>query len=639
MTPPTMANADARKVTAGASLNATTGDQSSIPAVRSPERTNVPRRHATAAYVGVVALLLLATLASIVGGPVLGDHEALVALCSRQMRMSGDWIVPRFLDVAFVRKPPLPYWAVAATSYICPADPVTGHPVTDGAARLPSALAAIGTVLLIWRLGSAMFSRRTGLVAATIATSSLFIMLYAANATAEMLLTFTCTWAYFHFWFGTQRHHPHRGWHMLMFYVALGVGMLAKGPAPIALVAIPLAIWWYFERPLRVLARCRFQGIRRAIVCFVRHLVPKSIAVLTRLWFLPGVLIFAALFVPWLFAVAQREPHAWYIWNWQYLQRAQGDYEDTAVRGAFYYLPMAIGFLGPWLFMVFEGIAAPWMRRYSHLRRGLFYAGLWGVLGIAVMSAMAFKKPYYIGPAMPGLMLLCAVVADRVFPYLPSAQSRPWRIWVLGVVLAAGGIVAGMLWLRSHVPSSWGALTTLGIVGAIVLAIAGAVFIRGRGWLAFGLTAVASVGVFQFAWHSFDDVFSNVHKIAALDSALDEHGVPADGRVVWADQRPDARLAFYFDRRNEHLVTPAAIVQRMVDRTGGEKVLEHMAIERASKLLNSPERVYLVMDIERYEMARRYIPEAGHVIATIDADRHSRKKDWVIVSNGPRHLQ
>lgn len=624
-----------QNVSADASPHTTKNER--LPEICVPDEnlTCSPARISTAVYTGVVGLLLVGTLAAVLGGPVLGDHEALVALCARQMRISGDWIVPRFLETAFIRKPPLPYWLVAATSYIWPANSVTGQVVTAGAARLPSALAALGTVLLTWRLGTTMFGRRVGLIAAVIGTSSLFIMLYAANATAEMLLTFTCTWAFFHFWFASQRHHPHRVWHVLMFYVALGVGMLAKGPAPIAMVAIPLAFWWYFERPLRVLARCRGRGAHLATVSFLRHLLPRTIAVFTRLWFIPGVLIFCVLFVPWLFAVAQRETYAWYIWNWQYLQRAQGDYEDTAVRGMFYYVPIAIGFLGPWLFMVFEGVAAPWMRRYSHLRRGLFYAGLWAVLGIAVMSAMSFKKPYYIGPAMPGLFLLCAVVAERVFTYHLKVKSRAWLVWGVGLVAAAGGIVAGTFWLRHNVPSAWVALTALSVAGAVVLGVAGAIFIRGRGWMAFGLTAVTSVALFQCTWHGFDDVFGNLDKIAALDAKLDELGVSEDGRVVWADQRPDARLAFYFDRRNEHLITPAQIVQRMVDRTGGDKVLERMGIDRASELLDDPEPVYLVMDVEKYEMARTYIPDAGHVVAIVDADAHSRKEDWVIVSNKP----
>src|SRR5262245_59188890 len=99
-------------------------------------------------HVLVLLLALAAGVAAVWGGPPLGDHEAIVAQCARNMRLSGDWIVPEFLHTPFIRKPPLPYWLVAAASYLFPNDPQTGLPVTTAAARLPSGLAAFGTVLL-----------------------------------------------------------------------------------------------------------------------------------------------------------------------------------------------------------------------------------------------------------------------------------------------------------------------------------------------------------------------------------------------------------------------------------------------------------------------------------------------------------
>jgi len=114
----------------------------------------------------VLLLAILATLGGLFGGPPLGDHETLVAQVSRDMRLSGDWIVPRFLETTFIRKPPLPYWLVGGSSYLLPPDRATGLPVTEVAARLPSALAALGTVLLLWKLGSGMFGRAAGVVAA-----------------------------------------------------------------------------------------------------------------------------------------------------------------------------------------------------------------------------------------------------------------------------------------------------------------------------------------------------------------------------------------------------------------------------------------------------------------------------------------
>src|SRR5262245_40079395 len=76
----------------------------------------------------------------------MNEHECYVAQTAREMLTTGDWIVPHFSTVPRVRKTPLAYWTVAALS--C----VSGRPVDEFAARLPSALAAIGIVLCAWQM-------------------------------------------------------------------------------------------------------------------------------------------------------------------------------------------------------------------------------------------------------------------------------------------------------------------------------------------------------------------------------------------------------------------------------------------------------------------------------------------------------
>ncbi|MFH0982216.1 MAG: glycosyltransferase family 39 protein [Planctomycetota bacterium] len=585
----------------------------------------------------VVVLLTVASLAATFGGPDLGDHEAMVAQCARDMRLTGDWIIPQFLDTPLVRKPPLPYWLVAIASYLFPNDPRTGLPVTPMVARLPSALGAFGTALLLWRLASAMFGRRAGVVAAVLAGSSVYFMLYSANATVEMLLTFCCTWAYLHFWYALTV--PSPGWrrlHLLLFYVALGVAMLAKGPAPIALVALPLVFWWYAERPLRMLARRGPGGWRQASVCAFRQLWTRTAKALTELWLVPGLIVFALVFVPWMWAVASRQEQAWNLWNWQYLQRAEGDYEDTRVRGPLYYLPLVIGYLVPWCFLIFEGLAAPWLKPYAGRRRALFFVGTWGVIGIVVMSAMAFKKPYYVGPAVPGLILLMTVVAERFYSRRPQAVWGAWLGWGATAAGLVVFVIFGHAWLREKTPAVAAGLTGIGTGALLLLLTAGVLYIRGRGWLALGLTALTSVATFQTVWYGCGRVLDNADKVAALAQALDEAGVAREATVLWADQRPDARLGFYFNRRTGHMVKPFEIVARITDRTRGKDRLTRMALEKAKTRLESVEPVYLILDRKNYERWGPEVLAGGHLVASIAGDPRTPGEDWVIVSNADK---
>ena len=588
--------------------------------------------------VGTVLLLaVVATLGGVFGGPALGDHEAIVAQCARDMRLSGDWVVPRFLDTNFVRKPPLPCWLVAAASYLFPNDARTGLPVTTAAARFPSGLAALGTVLLLWRLGSSMFGKRAGLLAGVLASSSLFVLLYAPNATAEMLLTFACTWSYLHFWYAvTAERRGRRLLHLTLFYISLGVAMLAKGPAPVAMVMMPLVVWWYTDRPLRILARGAKGAVRAAWGRFVRGLWPQTAAAFTRLWLVPGLVVFALIFVPWVLAAAARDPQAWNLWDWQYLQRAQGDYEDTRVRGVFYYLPLVAGYLIPWVFMVFEGAAAPWLKRYAAQRRGLLYAGLWAAVGVAVMSLMTFKKPYYVLPAMPGLTLLLAVTAERVFAYRRRFGRRAWVVWGSLAAVAILAIAAAAVWGRRSVNDL--AVPLLVTVGAalLMLLVAGAVYIRGRGWLALVLGAATAVVAFHSAWYTCGptiDRLGKMDKVARLARSLDDANVPPDGRIYWADQRPDARLSFYFDRRSRHMLEAGEIVDRMVDRTQGRLQLEQMAVDRALALLDGPQAVYLITDREHYDQRPRLFEGRGHVLLVVAGEAEEAGKNWLVLTN------
>jgi 4-amino-4-deoxy-L-arabinose transferase-like glycosyltransferase len=604
----------------------------------------------------VLLLAVVAALGAVFGGPALGDHEAIVAECARNMRLTGDWVVPQFLDTAWMRKPPLPSWLVAAASYVLPSDPVTGLPVTTMAARLPSALSALGTILILWHLGSSMFGRRVGRVTAVIASSSVFFLLYAVNATAEMLLTFCCTWAYLHFWYAVIARSPGRRFvHMMLFYVALGTAMLAKGPAPLPLVAAPLAVWWYAERPLRLVARRGLGAWRPAIALFFRGLLPQTIRAFTRLWLIPGLVVFGLLFVPWMSAVADRFEHSWRLWNWQYFQRAQGNYEDTRVRGPFYYVPIVIGLILPWVFLLIEALAAPWLKRYARHRRALFYAGLWALVGLAAMSAMAFKKPYYIAPAVPGLLLLIAVAADRFYSFVPGSAPLSIRLrtlsgWrdvaiadntlrlarVIWGCLAAGAVlmlVAGAAWLRLNQPAVAGRLTAIVAAALALLLVAGVLYLRGRPSAAMGLTAFALVAAFHTGWYTCGSVVASLDDVADLSRQLDAAGVPKQADIYWVDGRPDARLSFYFGRRPRYMITPEEIVTKAVSRIGWKRELREWVATRADEWLGRPEPVYLIMGKGNYQEMRPFIKNTGRIITTIDSDPTSDAKDWVVVSN------
>ena len=104
------------------------------------------------------------------------------------MTERGDYIVPRFNNQLRLDKPPLAYWAQAASYRI--------FGENDFAARFPSALAAALTALSIFAWGARIGGEKVGWWAAIIFTLSLQTFLHAKAAVADMWLVLFMTIAH-----------------------------------------------------------------------------------------------------------------------------------------------------------------------------------------------------------------------------------------------------------------------------------------------------------------------------------------------------------------------------------------------------------------------------------------------------------
>src|SRR5262249_23974579 len=79
------------------------------------------------------------------------SHEARAAQTAQGLLDGGDWGLPRRFDRRpELQKPPLYYWLVAALARL------TGGEVDAWAVRLPAALSALATVLLVYAFGAAL---------------------------------------------------------------------------------------------------------------------------------------------------------------------------------------------------------------------------------------------------------------------------------------------------------------------------------------------------------------------------------------------------------------------------------------------------------------------------------------------------
>ena len=91
------------------------------------------------------------------GFPFLDPDEGLYASIAREMLTRGDWLVPRVDGIPYLEKPPLYFWLTAGTMA------VVGS--SEWVVRLWSALSALGSVLLTWRIGRRLYGSVAGLAA------------------------------------------------------------------------------------------------------------------------------------------------------------------------------------------------------------------------------------------------------------------------------------------------------------------------------------------------------------------------------------------------------------------------------------------------------------------------------------------
>jgi len=152
--------------------------------------------------------------------PLSDRDEPRFAEASREMLQCGDYIVPWFNGEHRFDKPPLIYWA-QMTCY-----KLLGENAL--AARLPSALFAAGTSLLIFCWARRFTKPQTALAAAIIFTTSLQMLANAHLATADMPMIFFVAAAAWTGWEWTCPDAAKRWW--WIFHVSLALGFLAKGP-------------------------------------------------------------------------------------------------------------------------------------------------------------------------------------------------------------------------------------------------------------------------------------------------------------------------------------------------------------------------------------------------------------------------
>jgi 4-amino-4-deoxy-L-arabinose transferase-like glycosyltransferase len=399
-----------------------------------------------ALYALLAAILYLPGL----GRPALWEpDEGRYAEIAREMVVTGDYLTPRDDFELYFEKPPLVYWANAASIRL--------FGVNEFAVRLPAALFSIGQIVVTAALAEIMFGAMAGLFAAlALALSPLFFG-FARFATLDPALAFFLTAALAVFYVAARvdsfSRPSARGW-MLISAAMLAMGTLAKGPIALLLGGAIALAWLAIERRLREIAK------------------------MPLVW---CGFVFSAIVLPWFVLIEARNPgFLRFFFIHEHLERYVSSSEHG--WGPWFFIPIVTGGMWPWIFFVpfgwFAMRADDTSSTAASRRSAASFLAIWFVVVFVFFSIPRSKLGSYILPALPPLAIVAGYALASIS--VLGALSRHRHLVIVAIanlVLAAAVFIFVELAAAPINP----ALKVDGLLIACVLAAGGlAMYAFGR---------------------------------------------------------------------------------------------------------------------------------------------------------------
>lgn len=366
------------------------------------------------AYAIIAAIAILAVLPGFFSIPPLDRDESRFAQASAQMLETGDVVRIRLQDEARNKKPIGAYWAQAASVAV----------FSDAAAReiwayrLPSMLGAILAACAAFWGGAALVGRRAAFVGACLLAASVLLSTEGMIAKTDALLAGFTTLAmaalarvYAGAWTSPSTLRAP----MFIFWAALAVGVLMKGPLTPLVVGLSIAALVAWER--------RWAWLKPLLD-----------------W--RGMVLAAAIVAPWAIAIAATD-------GTFFAQSLAGDIAPKLIGGDTHRGVWPGAHLALLAFLIFPvslGLAPAFLTGWQAVRAARDDAGLAGARFLVAWAApiwivfelAATKLAHYTLPAYPAIALLAGAGV------LDWTARGGWRRWALlgGFVFGGLGLVA-----------------------------------------------------------------------------------------------------------------------------------------------------------------------------------------------------
>ncbi len=379
-----------------------------------PGGINWTRRRESYAWIALI-MASLCVLVPNLSYPLIEPDETRYAEIAIGMNSSRDWVNPMLDGKPYLDKPPLLYWLTALSFNI--------FGTHELAARLPSLLSAVLTVVITSALGGRIVGPRAGWLGALMLTLCGGFVLAGRFLILDSLLTLFTTLCLLTGYIAVREQRHRWAWWMASG-IACALGVLTKGPVALVLCAPPLIVSGWV----------RADQTRTRIVHWAAFVMPIILVC-----------------VPWYIAVIRFNPQFvdHFFWEHNLKRFTQGSNHQQPI---WFYVPVVFASMFPASLLLPSACAflVSGEDRKRCLRTKdlgfLICAGSWILLFFSLASC---KLPTYILPAIPLIALVIGFMMDRTVFRSESAGGvtthlKPFPKRAVVILAVAGLAVIGV---------------------------------------------------------------------------------------------------------------------------------------------------------------------------------------------------
>ena len=522
---------------------------------------------------------------------LLDPDEAHYAELTREMLHSGSWLVPLLDGKPFIDKPVLFHWLQGASVLLL------GE--TEFAARLPTALSAIGLFVIIRWVGAALLEVEVGSLGAI-----MFATIPATFALASIAI-FDMVFALFLFGalgclLVAAKQSSIRT--ESLGYALLTLAVMTKGPVALVLVILFLAAGYLASRETRSFLR----GLHWKIGL-------PAVAIAASPWFVWMQWRFGDEFVKGYLLAG----NLWYVTQpVEFSARAiNHTFYIRAFTGAFFPWSIVAGGRGVDLFQR--------VRRNEPIEIGERLLWLWTIVVLGFFSLARFKLDHYIFPAAPACCLLAAI------GWRAAARDTQGRLWgtrysalLVAGLLIVGGSFGGVALAHLNLAlSAWAFVLPLAIFAGGVALLIQSQRIDYRVPPGIGVLVVTLLVSYATVVAVGFPALERVRPTARVARQLTRVASPAAPVGLYQLERWRGSLRYYLNRPIHRLET----------------------VEDVSAFLGRSEPVYVVMLRRDYLALKEHGAPVhlltAHRVVVGTSGRGLRRQRWgflVVVTNVPR---